>query len=598
MSDDTTQPDIDTDTTLAQIDDILAAQRSFETTGTRSRGIRLVAEGDSWFDFIHADVIDWLRKDHGYDIESVAKAGACVFEMAYGLHPNGFFEFGDKVPEIAKVVEKIQSHRPQALLLSGGGNDFVGPEFILTILHREAAGNGMNKRVMDAIVEDEIEPAFRRMIDTYLAAGRRAGLGTLPIFMHGYDHVFPDGRHAINLIVRKIGPWMDPSFGLKGWDYKNAADLARRRAIVAKMIDTLYRMLDRLASSYPSLRIVNIRGLLKTQNDWHDELHPTRDGFRLVANKFAEAIKKELGGTRSGPPAPLSPDPVVIETLSNVPLDRLTELLDKRQAIAEVRVLLPANDGPDLLDALENLQAQAAESPGATRSAPDAADLAATSDLALLEAEIDGFLHWYAAEDEVGTRAAFTYETRQPHYKKLFASCKIRTDKAGDITWYRSRILKGQPRYEALANELSLPWAFIAIIHALECSCDFGKHLHNGDPLTRRTVRVPAGRPAAGSPPFTFEASARDALTMPGKQFHLQKDWSVPAMLFRWERYNGIGYFNKGLETPYLWSFSNHYTKGKYVQDGVFDLNAVSKQVGAAVLLKDLIDKGHYQPTT
>jgi len=41
-----------------------------------------------------------------------------------------------------------------------------------------------------------------------------------------------------------------------------------------------------------------------------------------------------------------------------------------------------------------------------------------------------------------------------------------------------------------------------------------------------------------------------------------------------------------------LWSFSNHYTKGKYVKDGVFDPNAVSQQVGSALVLKRLVERG------
>jgi lysozyme family protein len=41
-----------------------------------------------------------------------------------------------------------------------------------------------------------------------------------------------------------------------------------------------------------------------------------------------------------------------------------------------------------------------------------------------------------------------------------------------------------------------------------------------------------------------------------------------------------------------LWSFSNHYTKGKYVSDGKFDPEAVSQQVGSALVLKRLVDRG------
>jgi lysozyme family protein len=46
------------------------------------------------------------------------------------------------------------------------------------------------------------------------------------------------------------------------------------------------------------------------------------------------------------------------------------------------------------------------------------------------------------------------------------------------------------------------------------------------------------------------------------------------------------------VKSPYLWSFSNHYTKGKYVADGHFDSNAVSQQCGGMVLLKRMEQRG------
>ncbi|MNR22399.1 hypothetical protein D3C85_1393480 [compost metagenome] len=131
-----------------------------------------------------------------------------------------------------------------------------------------------------------------------------------------------------------------------------------------------------------------------------------------------------------------------------------------------------------------------------------------------------------------------------------------------------------------------VPWFFIGIIHSLESNFHFGKHLHNGDPLTQRTVRVPAGRPVQGDPPFSWEASAKDALRMKG--FDQQSDWSTARMLYRWEAYNGFGYRPRGVPSAYLWSFSTHYTKGRFVEDHVFDPNSVSQQCGAAVMLKAL----------
>jgi lysozyme family protein len=76
------------------------------------------------------------------------------------------------------------------------------------------------------------------------------------------------------------------------------------------------------------------------------------------------------------------------------------------------------------------------------------------------------------------------------------------------------------------------------------------------------------------------------------KKFHEETDWSLAHLLYRFEAYNGFGYRGRGINTPYLWSFSNQYTKGKYVADGRYDANAVSKQCGAAVLVKELAERG------
>ena len=69
------------------------------------------------------------------------------------------------------------------------------------------------------------------------------------------------------------------------------------------------------------------------------------------------------------------------------------------------------------------------------------------------------------------------------------------------------------------------------------------------------------------------------------------EDWTLAGSLFRLEAFNGFGSRAKGIHTPYLWSFSNHYTKGKFVADGVFDANAVSQQCGAALLLRRMVDQ-------
>ncbi|MCF1182329.1 CHAP domain-containing protein [Marichromatium gracile] len=178
-------------------------------------------------------------------------------------------------------------------------------------------------------------------------------------------------------------------------------------------------------------------------------------------------------------------------------------------------------------------------------------------------------------------------EALREEYTRLFNSCTIAPDRAGAVERLATRILAQQERYRALGAIAAVPWPVIAVIHALESGLRFDRHLHNGDPLHARTRRVPAGRPP-GEPPFSWERSALDALHLSGLAgWH---DWGLAGTLFRLEAYNGWGYrkYHPEVRSPYLWSFSGHYGKGKYAADGRFDPELVSRQCGAATLLKAL----------
>lgn len=176
-------------------------------------------------------------------------------------------------------------------------------------------------------------------------------------------------------------------------------------------------------------------------------------------------------------------------------------------------------------------------------------------------------------------------------YQRLFATCEIRPARLGAVETTTDRIVANRNRYAEAGGALGVPWYFVGLVHSLESGVHFGKHLHNGDPLTARTVRVPANRPVAGSPPYAWEVSAADALRL--QRLDRVTDWSLAGTLFQLERYNGFGYRSRTpvVLTPYLWSFSNHYTKGKFVADGRYDENAVSQQCAAAVVLRRMAER-------
>lgn len=177
------------------------------------------------------------------------------------------------------------------------------------------------------------------------------------------------------------------------------------------------------------------------------------------------------------------------------------------------------------------------------------------------------------------------YDALADEYAAWFAAAKIRPEFRESTDWHLTMMLQSRSRYERLGKRLGIPWAFIAATHGLEASFNFRAHFHNGDfPLSRRTRQVPAGRPPTWLPPSDWESSAADALRLLG--FTGQSDWSLPRTLYRLEAYNGFGYRRAGRASPYLWSFSSLYSRGKFVADGKFDPKARSKQCGAAVMLK------------
>lgn len=177
-------------------------------------------------------------------------------------------------------------------------------------------------------------------------------------------------------------------------------------------------------------------------------------------------------------------------------------------------------------------------------------------------------------------------------YTTLFDTCRINSTKYDVVRSKAQQLVDSSGAYIGVAEKIGMPWWIIGLIHIMESNCNFKRHLHNGDPLTARTVRVPKGRPLSGAPPFSWEESAIDAMQYKG--FDKIDVWNVPRMLYLLEGYNGWGYrmYHPDVKSPYLWSMSQHYVSGKYVDDGKWSRSAVSEQCGAAVIMKYMESEG------
>lgn len=178
-------------------------------------------------------------------------------------------------------------------------------------------------------------------------------------------------------------------------------------------------------------------------------------------------------------------------------------------------------------------------------------------------------------------------ETKPQTRQQLFDTMIISPGVQASVDKKTNMMLSNQERYAAIARRFinpGLKWWLVAVIHEMECSQNFSKYLGNGQDLNKVTTIVPKGR----GPFKNFEIGAVDALTLQGAD--KISDWSLGNVLYFLEGYNGYGYeIYHHMNSPYLWAGSNHYTKGKYTGDGKYDPEAVSQQIGVALLLKTLL---------
>lgn len=143
------------------------------------------------------------------------------------------------------------------------------------------------------------------------------------------------------------------------------------------------------------------------------------------------------------------------------------------------------------------------------------------------------------------------------------------------------RLVAKKDHYKSVEAKTGVPWFVVAVIHERESSQNWGASLAQGDPWNRVSVHVPRGR----GPFKSWEDAAIDALCACPPHAADWKDWSPGGTMTLLEQYNGLGYAKRNIPSPYIWSGTDQYRAGKYVADGVFDPNAVDKQLGCAGLI-------------
>lgn len=160
--------------------------------------------------------------------------------------------------------------------------------------------------------------------------------------------------------------------------------------------------------------------------------------------------------------------------------------------------------------------------------------------------------------------------------------CRVTFSLIPTLDQVANRLIGAKSRYQAVADATHVPWPVIAVIHQREASQSWKASLAQGDPWNRVSIHAPRGR----GPFDSWEAAAFDALANCSPFAARWEDWSIGGALLLLEEYNGLGYAEHGVPSPYLWAASDQYIRGKYIADGHFDPDAIDHQLGCAALLQ------------
>lgn len=182
----------------------------------------------------------------------------------------------------------------------------------------------------------------------------------------------------------------------------------------------------------------------------------------------------------------------------------------------------------------------------------------------------------------------WSFEQTKRGYANLWAKIEIKPGAdAVNADRFAKKIIANLDRYRAVERATGVPGFFIGGLHMRESGCSFDGVLHNGERIIgtgRKTRLVPAGR----GPFASWEAAAIDALQLKG--LHKITDWTVARMGYEAERFNGLGYVGKGVNSAYVWAGSNLEQSGKYVADHVWDKGFDDPQIGVMTVLKRLAE--------
>jgi len=232
-------------------------KRTWDAHNNNTKLIRVMAEGDSWFQYPFKldDTIDHLnhRKDLG--VLCYSDAGDILSNMVNKRE----FQSG------------LADQLPHYFLLSGGGNDLVDGAGIRRYLlsYKEGRSAKDYLRPEYSGFRNSIYGGYRNICSQILAISPHT-----KILCHGYSLPVPNNGKWLGKPMNRIG----------------ITDQKLQRDIIKVIMDDVNKVIkDAISSFGNSAKFVDVRGTVP-DDGWHDEFHPTSEHFGTVAAAFSKEI--------------------------------------------------------------------------------------------------------------------------------------------------------------------------------------------------------------------------------------------------------------------------------------------------------------------
>jgi lysophospholipase L1-like esterase len=217
-----------------------------------------------------------------------------------------------KNPMFDRLLAGVQAEKWSGLLLSAGGNDLIDalqvfpffsngktvPRHQRLLLTEEEWGSGTDpgRYLSDegwTTFKDHMSLQYRALIER--RDSNRSPNKLIPTFFHVYDYPTPRNAPA-GMFPKQTGPWLYPAVQAYRIPPEDWIPLARR------LIDRLAEFVAAILQQLPSCHLVDTRGCLipadmgsiGPNHDWQNEIHPTRTGYRKVADMYAQKITAVL----------------------------------------------------------------------------------------------------------------------------------------------------------------------------------------------------------------------------------------------------------------------------------------------------------------